>query len=272
VSEPPFSRVGVVGLGLIGGSIALAARRAWPAVTIVGCDRSAATARAAVGGVVHEAVDINGLKNADLIILAVPIAAMAGLMQSMARLDTMAVITDVGSTKRHVMGAASSAGLKRFVGGHPMGGSERTGLDHARADMFAGRPWLLVQGPGGEDESARLERFVKGLGAVPQWTDADTHDRIVAYVSHLPQVLAVALKNAASGAVGDAGLSASGRAFAEMTRLAASPADLWQGILSDNADFVAEALDRFVKSLPKDGQLDTGAWVREAFGKNSKSV
>jgi prephenate dehydrogenase len=268
VSEPPFARVGIVGLGLIGGSIALGVRRAWPSATVLGCDRSPSIADAAIGAVVDEAVGrVDGLKDVDLIILAVPLGAMKELMQSIARLGTRAVITDVGSTKRQVMAAAEAAALSRFVGGHPMGGSERVGLDHARADMFDGRPWLLVRGGGSSDDVARVERFVVGLGALPQWTDADTHDRIVAYVSHLPQLVAVALMNAAKGAVGDDGLSAAGRAFSEMTRLASSPADLWQGILADNADFVTEALQRFVKCLPQDGQLDEGEWVREAFAR-----
>jgi prephenate dehydrogenase len=270
VSEPPFTRVGIAGLGLIGGSIALGVRRAWPSIRVVGFDRSIAATTEAIGGVVHESVsEIAGLQGCDLIVLATPLAAMSGLMQAIAGFGSTGVVTDVGSTKRQVMAASRSAGLNRFVGGHPMGGSERVGLNYANADLFEGRPWLLVRGDASERDAQSVERLATALGAVSQWTDADTHDRIVAYVSHLPQVIAVALMNAATGAVGDVGLQAAGRAFSEMTRLAASPADLWEGILSDNSDFIVEALARFMESLPGDGQLGGREWVREAFARAS---
>jgi prephenate dehydrogenase len=267
-AEAPFSRVGVVGLGLMGGSIAMATRFAWPRTTLVGFDRSDEAANAARRHAVHETVPaIADLDGSDLIILAVPLGALVELMPELARLSDRAVVTDVGSTKREVLAAAASAGVSPFIGGHPMGGSERGGLDHARADLFTGRPWLLVPGSGGPDDARRVERFIAGLGAVPQWTDAETHDRTVAYVSHLPQLLAVALMNATAAAVGDRGLSAAGRAFGEMTRLASSPPELWQGILARNADFVAEALKGFVGSLPTGDELKDGRWIRDAFGR-----
>jgi prephenate dehydrogenase len=266
VADPPFFRVGIVGLGLIGGSVALSVRRVWPNATIVGFDRSGKTAEAARGPCVHEIADaVTGLGSCDLILVAIPPSATIEMIPALAALETNAVITDVGSTKRAVMAAAGHAALQRFVGGHPMAGSEKDGLSQARADLFEGRPWMLVAASGDEAARQRVEHFVASLGALPRWMDAEAHDRAVAYVSHLPQILSVALMNSATEATGDDGRSASGRAFAEMTRLAASPADLWQDILRTNADFVTEALDRFVAHLPKAGDLDRGEWVRDVF-------
>jgi prephenate dehydrogenase len=264
--DPPFSRIGIVGLGLIGGSIARAARIAWPGVTLIGFDRMDATAAAARRDVVDATVDgLPGLDGCDLVILATPLDAMIEALPALGAFRRPAVITDVGSTKRQIVEAAAAAGLSAFVAGHPMAGSERGGLDEARGDLFSGRPWFLVHGRAGDETARRVEAFVVGLGAVPHWTDADTHDRAVAYLSHLPQIVAVALMNAAAGTLDDRALSSGGRAFDEMTRLASSPADLWHGILSVNADFVAEALADFMAGLPDTGEFRDATWVRDAF-------
>jgi prephenate dehydrogenase len=271
-SDPPFSRVGIVGLGLIGGSIALAVRTAWPRVTLVGLDRSAEVSLSAHRGVVHDVTaDFSGLADCDLIILATPLPSVVDCMPAIVATGTNAVVTDVGSTKRGIMAAAAAAGLTSFVGGHPMAGSERAGLGQARADIFEGRPWLLVEQAAGADAHQRMERFVNGLGGVPQWIAADVHDRTVAYISHLPQVIAVALMNAAADGVGENGLNAGGRAFSEMTRVASSPADMWEAIFARNDDFVAEALARFVAALPTEADLADPAWVRDAFGRADRA-
>lgn len=268
MTEPPFSRLGIVGLGLIGGSIALRARVAWPDVTIVGLDRAERAKDAERRNVVHRGTDtLAHLATCDLIVLATPVASIVAAMPELSTCGTAAVVTDVGSTKRQVMAAARAAGMPSFVGGHPMGGSEHVGLDYARPDLFDRRPWLLVSGSASVEAGGRVERFARGLGATPHWTDADTHDRTVAYVSHLPQIMAVALMNATTAAVGPRGLDASGRAFAEMTRLASSPPDLWREILADNADFVAEALARFVDGLPTSDDLASRRWVDDALAR-----
>ena len=271
-SDPPFSRVGIVGLGLIGGSIALATRTAWPGVTIVGLDRSPETAVAAHRGVAHEVVErVADLAGCDLILIAAPLPQIVEVLPEIAAARSHAVVTDVGSTKRRIMTAARAAGLSRFVGGHPMAGSEHAGLGHARGDIFEGRPWLLVEQDAGADVHAALARFVQGLGGVPQWIDAETHDRTVAYISHLPQAIAIALMNAATDAVGESGLTAGGRAFNEMTRVASSPSGMWEAIFSQNGDFVAEALARFVQALPTEAHLRDAAWVREAFARAARA-
>jgi prephenate dehydrogenase len=267
-TDAPFARIGIVGLGLMGGSIALAARRRWPDVSVVGFDRSPRIAEAARKDAVHDTVaDLAGLARTDLVVLAVPLAAINDTLAVIAGIGRRPVVTDLGSTKRNVMAAAAAAGVPSFVGGHPMAGSEHAGLDHARADLFEGRPWLLVPGSGSGEHNRRVEQFAAGLGGVPQWTDAEAHDRMVAYVSHLPQLLAVALMNSAEDAIGANGLSAAGRAFGEMTRLASSPPGMWQSIFSANADFVSQALARFMTNLPTPDHLRNQDWVTDAFGR-----
>lgn len=265
-TDAPFSRIGIVGLGLIGGSVALAARRTWPGTTIVGFDLQAATAEKASQRTVSRTVDhLSDLDGSDLVLFAVPVAAMLELLPSLSRFSHPCVVTDVGSTKRQVMDVAVAAGLGAFVGGHPMAGSERGGFDHATPDLFNRRPWLLVSRDETGEPAKRVERFVRGLGAVPHWMAADDHDRAIAFVSHLPQIVSVAIMNAADGALDARGLAAGGRAFDEMTRLASSPSDLWEGILTRNADYVAEALAAFMKGLPTGENLADAGWIKDTF-------
>jgi prephenate dehydrogenase len=262
--QAPFERIGIIGTGLIGGSIALAARRVWPSVRITGTPSRSGPLPA--GMIDHAESDIVALAAAsDLVVLGVPVTVMPGVMATIARAGSTAVVTDVGSTKRGVMAAARNAGLRAFIGGHPMAGGERPGASEARADLFVGKPWLLVEGTATADQATRLEAFVRALGAVSRWMPADEHDRTVAYVSHLPQVVAAALMNAAERAVAGTGPHVAGNAFAEMTRLASSPAEMWQGICAENADFVAEALRVFLAQLPQEPGLVDGSWVGEAL-------
>lgn len=261
--DPPFASVGLVGLGLLGGSMAMAVRATWPSVTVSAFVRSPTPdARAIVDYLVP---DVAELAACELIVLATPVGAMPSYLDAFARSRTSAVVTDMGSTKRTVMAAARAAGLTAFVGGHPMAGGERPGLGLARADLFRDKPWLLVKGSGDADAGRRVESFVRALGAVVHWMDADTHDRTVAFVSHLPQIIAAALMNAADQGVGLGGRDAAGSAFAEMTRLASSPTDMWTGVLEDNLDFVREALAAFLSELPLEKDADPGAWASDAL-------
>ena len=152
--QPPiFQRVGIVGLGLIGGSIALAAREIWPAALVIGVDRKDVLERAMVMHAVDVAADDPVvLAEADLVILAAPVQGNLEMMRELPENVTgSAVITDTGSTKREMMAAAASLPARlTFVGGHPLGGAARGGIEHARPDMFSGRPWLFTPG-GGHD-------------------------------------------------------------------------------------------------------------------------
>lgn len=271
-SDPPFGRVGIVGLGLIGGSIAAGARRAWPGIRLVGVDRPAVAADGLARGMVDEVRErAEALADVDLIVLSAPVPEIVRAIGALDQAGRVPFVTDVGSTKRRVMAAASKARFA-FVGGHPVAGAAHAGLDYARADLFQGQPWLLVPDERTTEPAVRrLETFVSGLGAVPTRTDAVTHDRVMAYVSHLPQLLANALIRTAGSAVGTDGLAASGRGFADMTRLASSPADMWRGILETNADFIAEAVEAFIAALRSTGAVvdDAGAFD-EAFAQANR--
>jgi prephenate dehydrogenase len=245
----------------------MAARQRFPDAIVHGCDEAARwTAAEARGAIARGSTDLRSLADCDLIVVAVPLAAMTEVLTSIAETGTAALVTDVGSTKRHVMQVARATRGLRFIGGHPMAGRERPGLDQAHPDLFVDRPWLLVEGTADAEAGARLEAFVTALGARARWMDAAAHDRAVAFVSHLPQILGGALMAAAERGVGSLGADAAGPAFGEMTRLASSPPDMWRTVLAENADFVMDALAALVAELPSVTDLQSGAWVRDVLG------
>ena len=260
----PFRRIGIVGLGLIGASIGLAARRRWPAIEVAGVDRAETTADAiALGAATTSSGTVRELGGANLIVLATPVNVIVDLLQNARDVGMSALMTDVGSTKRRIMAAAGRN--VRFIGGHPMAGAARGGLENARADLFTGCPWLLVPGKTSADDAARLSEFVRGLGADPIVVDAETHDRAVAFVSHLPQLLSVALMTVAGRETGNTGLRIAGPAFRDMTRLAESSPDVWRDIVRSNADFINEALEAFVAALPTSNATADASWIDQAF-------
>lgn len=272
---PPFAHIGIIGLGLVGGSVALAARRVWPSVTISALDPAPVTHEAVTQGAITAVVNsVDHLALCDLIVIAAPVLLVPSLLGDLGRTGTSALVTDTSSTKRVVMDAAKQTRLS-FVGGHPVAGSEQSGLAAARADLFDDKPWLLVsmreaKADGVIDElearEAMLTTFTVGLGAKPSWTDAVTHDRVMAHVSHAPQVVSTALMAASGEAVGAEGVEWSGRGFADMTRLASSSSDVWQGILETNADFIADALTGIAAKLPTSSQaLMDAPTVRALF-------
>jgi prephenate dehydrogenase len=248
-SEPPFESIAVVGLGLIGGSIALGVRERWPESRVFGVDSEAVLAHALGGGAIERGFDsIGALPPTSLIVLAAPVRQNIELLQQIQR---PAIATDVGGTKRDIVSAARALSPgTTFVGGHPLGGGERGGFAFARPDLFAGRPWIFT--PDGDDSSdavERLSRFVAGLGARPCLLSAEEHDRVMAYVSHLPQLAASALMEAVGAAAGMEGLRMAGRGLVDTTRLASSPADVWRDICLTNADAIGDALDCLIARL-----------------------
>src|SRR5438874_9067413 len=189
--QPVFDKVGIVGLGLIGGSIALAAREIWPAGLVIGVDRKDVLERAMVRHAIDVAADDPVvLAEADLVILAAPIQQNLELLRELPdHVAGSAVVTDTGSTKREIVEAARSLPERlTFIGGHPLGGAARGGIDHARPDMFTGRPWLFTPASDRHtQELEKLESFAVGLGAVPKTVTPVEHDRVLAFISHLPQ-------------------------------------------------------------------------------------
>ena len=252
--EGAFERIAIVGLGLIGGSLGLAVRRAWPQAFVLGVDsREDAVSEALSRHVVHAgATDIRAAGDAGLIVLAAPVRANLAALPALVRhaLPT-AILTDAGSTKRAIVEAwRVSGGRQRFVGGHPLAGAASSGLADASAGLFTGRKWVFTP----EDDCpadivGRLEAFVAALGAVPCTMTADAHDRVMAVVSHLPQLAASALMQVVGDMSGEAGLALAGTGLADTTRIASSAPGIWRDICATNADTIRPALAGYIQAL-----------------------
>lgn len=268
---PVFDRIAIVGLGLIGGSIALAARQAWPSSLVIGVDRNEVIEQAVARHAIDVAAsDLAIISEAELVILAAPVAENLHLLSELGRhLERPAVVTDVGSTKRAIVEAARMLPPHLvFVGGHPLAGSTGSGIDAARPDLFGNRPWLFTPSGATNDEVlAKLQAFATALGAVPSVIDAGTHDHLVAFISHLPQLTVSTLMAIVGDAAGGEGLALSGRGLVDTTRLAGSPAGIWKDICRTNADEIGVAIDTLVRALQRlRSRLDEGATIEETFG------
>jgi prephenate dehydrogenase len=244
-------RIAVIGVGLIGGSISLAARERLGA-EVVGYDSSAPALAAALarGAVDRTAASIaEAVRDCETVFVAVPVGGMSEAVSAvLAAAPPDCVVSDVGSTKRAVVADHDDP---RFVGGHPLAGAETSGVEHARADLFEGATWYLTpasttSGMGYE----RLYRLLRELGAHPIAIDPDTHDTILATVSHLPHVLANVLVTQAAHALSaeDERMPATGPSFRDATRVAGASSAIWTDIYLSNrvalAAQIAEVIDR----------------------------
>ena len=194
--DGPFTRIAIVGFGLIGASIALAVRRRWVSVQITAIDRWEIVASALRAGAADAGGDNPVLcRGADLVILAAPVLTNIRILSDLpAHLSGTALVTDVGSTKRQMADEAQRLPERlSFVGGHPLAGASTGGLDAARADLFVGYPWILTPTDDRRADAERLTTFIEALGARVHTMSPDAHDRAVAYLSHLPQLIASAL-------------------------------------------------------------------------------
>ena len=279
LDEPPFSRIAIVGLGLIGGSIALAVRERWSSTLITAVDRPPVLAHASSSGAIDRAANsVAEVGPVDLVILAAPVHQNVELLpQIMAGLRDGAIVTDVGGTKRDIVSAAAVLpSASAFIGGHPIGGAERGGFGFARPDLFRGKPWIFTPSRGGgssdpPDALDKLYDFVRGIGARPSTMDAETHDRVMAYVSHLPQLTASVLMEVVGRAASTDGLRFAGRGLTDSTRLASSPASVWREICAANADDIGPALDALIARLSElRANLESGQTVDEVFDDAAK--
>lgn len=249
----PFDRIGIVGLGLVGGSLALACRATWPQALVIGIDRNDVLERAVVRHAIDVAADDLGmLAEAQLVVLAAPIRTNCALLARLAEcVRGEAIVTDVGSTKRAVVAAARVLPARlAFVGGHPFAGAARSGIEFGSADLFRGRPWFLT--PEADTAAGVLEKvsaFVRAVGGVPHITDAARHDVLLAMLSHLPQLTASALMSVVGEAVGEHGLALAGRGLRDTTRLSSSAAGVWRDVAATNADAIGPALDALIEAL-----------------------
>jgi prephenate dehydrogenase len=254
----PGGPTAVVGTGLIGTSIALACGRAGDQIRGFDADPAVLKRAAERSGLVPCDALEACVAGASVVVVSVPIGEIAAVTARCLSIDAAAIVTDVGSVKSRplaeveVESGSEPSKLSRFVGGHPMGGSERTGPEAASATLLEDAVWVLT--PGARTASQTVDRvaaWVKRLGARPMIMDASRHDRLVALVSHLPQVASTALMAVAmeeEAGEPDLLLLAAG-GFRDLTRLAGSSPTLWRDILRANGDELARALDLFVARL-----------------------
>ncbi|MHB8690162.1 MAG: prephenate dehydrogenase/arogenate dehydrogenase family protein [Solirubrobacteraceae bacterium] len=244
-------RVAIIGVGLIGGSIGLAARERFGADVLGYGRRETTLAKAlSLGAIDSPAATIAGaVADAELVFVCVPVHALpVAIAAALQDAPHGCVVTDVGSTKRSIVSSVSD---QRFVGGHPLAGAETAGVEHARADLFEGATWYLT--PAASTSGVlyeRLHRFLRGIGAVPAAIEPDVHDALLATVSHLPHVLAnVLVSRAAAHAAGGERLPAAGPSFRDATRVAGAPSEIWTDIYISNADALVAELDAVIEQL-----------------------
>jgi prephenate dehydrogenase len=244
--------VAIVGLGLVGGSLARALSAA--GYRVIGHDRPRILRDALAAGAIAVAARSVPLAvaKADIVVLAASPRTNRRLLPQAARAARAgATLTDVGSVKRGICGDARRRGLTRFVGGHPMAGREASGFAASKPDLFNGRRWILTPDSGTTPAARRAVRaLVRAAGARPVVMTPAEHDRVVAFLSHVPQVVAWALVGAAQqDRVAAAHRDVAGPAFRDMTRLARSPKPLWREILRENRAEVTAALKSLVMQL-----------------------
>jgi prephenate dehydrogenase len=269
----PVQRLAVVGTGLIGASVGLAASSRGATVTGWDPDPEALAVAEARGAVTAAGSLEEALSGAELAVVAAPIAVLASQVTAvLAAAAEETTVTDVGSTKASIVAAAGES--PRFVGGHPISGGESQGPAHASAGLFAGVTWFLTPTAQTDHERHRVVHgFVSDLGAVPVAIDPAAHDRLVALTSHLPHVLANVIVNQAGATriEGYEPLASAGGSLRDMTRIAGANPRIWTDIFLDNASAVREALGEYRRRLDQvEAALDGGdagflaRWIGEA--------
>ena len=269
-----MNTVAIFGVGLIGGSFALALRKAGFAGRILGVS-SAETIRQAIElGVIDEGMPVqDAAQAADLIYLAQPILR---IIETLPELDPWvradALVTDAGSTKSTIVERASAISRCQFLGGHPMAGREQRGVEAAQADLFQGRPYVLTPRSGAELETPPVREFIgwiKKIGAFPIILSPAEHDQIVAYTSHLPQLASTALAALLEGrSASKSGVF--GPALVDSTRLALSSFDIWGDIMVTNREPIRSALRSYIAQLEEFSQVLDDRKIEEHFRRAAK--
>jgi prephenate dehydrogenase len=242
--------VAIVGVGLIGGSFGLALKAAGFRGRVIGVSSEPVVAAALERGIIDEALPLaEAAAQADLVYLAQTIAR---ILDTLRRLDPVvkqgALVTDAGSTKREIVATAAMHLRRcRFLGGHPMAGKEKSGVEEAEAGLFAGRTWALTPlNP--TDLDPDFIEWLTRIGAVPVILDPAEHDRVVSFTSHLPQLASTGLA-ATVGQHLEKHLEVAGPGLMDTTRLALSPYELWRDILATNAAEIERALTAYIGEL-----------------------
>jgi prephenate dehydrogenase len=259
-----FRRAAIVGTGLIGGSFALALRKHFPKTEVVGWDKPQILDQALERRAIKEGIaDLStALAGADLIYIALPVGHTIELLPEIGRLAPRnALVTDACSTKRSVCAAAVEAfreGGAHFLGGHPMAGKEISGIASAEANLFRGSKYALIPTAAKASDPSKMDSLaanfvavIEKFGAEPMWLAADVHDRAAAVISHLPQLLSVALAGVVRKETDESGLpvTLAGRGLRDALRLAGSPYSVWRDIILTNSDNLEQVLDQMIQAL-----------------------
>jgi prephenate dehydrogenase len=256
-----FKQVTIIGTGLIGGSLGLALKKRHLAGRIVGCDRAPVLERAKNCGAIDSGNTnpADAVRGSDLVVLATPVIPILDLIDRLGpALLAKTLVTDVGSTKAEVVQHAAKAfgrnAGQRFLAGHPMAGKENAGVEFADADLFEGAAWLFTPLPGQNVHAGQCGEFIhcaEKLGGRIAVVDPADHDRFVAWISHLPQMISTALAAALVDEFGpDAPvLDIGGRALREMTRISGSPYSMWRDIAITNRKNLGDALQKLEQRL-----------------------
>jgi prephenate dehydrogenase len=270
-------QITIVGTGLIGGSFGLALRQQGFRGALVGCDRPEVLEAAVVRGAIDrgEADASQAAQGSDVVVLATPIGGILSTFEKLApTLPSGTLVTDTGSTKvrfveRACLVFGAEAGI-RVLPGHPMAGKEHGGIENADADLFRDAVWLIT--PIGADQpyTERQREYIallESIGARVVAMDVERHDRLCAWISHLPQMIATALASTLRDELGEdeAIREIGGRALREMTRIASSPYSMWRDIALTNSQNIDEALLRFEQQLAHLRENLRGPGLREMF-------
>lgn len=251
MAEATCKRLCIIGVGLIGGSLGMAARERGLAERVVGVGRSAERLQIALQrGAVDEVTTSlqEGVSGADMVVVCTPVGLILPTIRLFQQwLSEGCVVTDVGSVKGAIVQQATELLGERFVGGHPMAGSEQTGVHHARADLFVGSTWALTPTDRTDEDAVRkVTALAEGVGAQVILADPEEHDRAVALTSHLPHAVALALMHVAQNTPYPQLI---GGSFRDGTRVAASSPELWRDIFLHNREQVLWAIDEFAGKL-----------------------
>ena len=257
----PIRQITIIGTGLIGGSLALALRKKKFAGRIIGCDREATLEKARARGAIDDGTPNPGdaVRGSQIVVLATPVLAIVDLIDRVGRaLPAKTLLTDVGSTKAAVVDRAVEVfgknAPRRFLAGHPMAGKEMSGVDYADPDLFRNAVWFLTPLPGqnlNEGLLAEYTGWIDQIGARIAMLPAAEHDRLCAWISHVPQMISTALAAALVEEFGEDAplLAAGGRALHEMTRISASPYSMWRDIAISNKKNLESALSKIEQRL-----------------------
>ena len=281
-SDFSFKKITIIGVGLIGGSLGLALKEKKPNFKIIGIDKQEIIEKAIIRGAIDEgAINLKeGIKEADVVILATPVKIILDLLpQINSFLKKGCLVTDTGSTKTQIVKKANKVLSKDiyFIGGHPMAGSEKYGINSADPHLFLDKTYILT--PSNKSNLAALEKIfliIEMISAKRLILDPFEHDKIIAAISHLPQILAVSLTNTISTLVQEENnnnyFKVIGGGFKDMTRIASSPYKIWEDICQTNQENILRTIQEFrnyLEVIEEKLKNDPGS-LKEEFQKASK--